>query len=138
MSFKKKIQIRFCVAAAYIIIGTVLTAVSLTGTDQSEAVSTFGAVFTVMGITKAVRYFRLMKNSDAMRSREIMERDERNIMIVTKARSLAFSISITISAVAAIILYLFKMPRAAEFTAYVICACTLIYLICYYIIQKKY
>lgn len=137
MSFKKKMQIRLCISAIYILIGIILTVLSMRDASQSQTISTFGAVFAAIGIVKTIRYVRLMKNKDAMHSREIVETDERNVMIVTKARSIAFSISIILAGTATIILYLLNIPGAAEAIAYGICVCTLIYLVCYYIIRGK-
>lgn len=69
--------------------------------------------------------------------RKIIEQDERNILIVTKARSLALTISILLNTVVMPMLYILHQDFAARIIAYLICAVTIIYLICYGILAKK-
>lgn len=138
MKFKEKLKLRLCVAIVYILIGIALIAVSAAGIAQNETVSSFGAVFACMGIAKVVQYLRITKDESTIRSREIAETDERNIMIMTKARSLTFSIYIILSGIAMVVLYLLNLPFAAQIIAYAICAFALIYFICYHIISRRY
>lgn len=138
MEFKKKLKIRLSAAIGYIAIGIALAALSFTKVAENSMVSAFGAVFIICGLARVVQYIRITKDESTLRSREIAETDERNIMIMTKARSLTFSIYIMLSGFTMIVLYLLNIPFAAQIIAYSICAFTFIYFICYHIISRKY
>lgn len=138
MEFKKKLKLRLCLAIGYIILGAIMMILSFIGAAKNEMISTFGGMFAVVGIVRVVQYMRLIKDESAIHAREIAETDERNIMIMTKARSLTFSIYIMLSGAAIIVLYLLNKVFAAQIIALVICVFTLIYYICYHIIKRKY
>ena len=138
MEFKKKLKMRLYAAVGYIILGAVMMVLSFTGATKNEMISTFGGMFAVVGIARVVQYMRLSKDESAIRAREIAETDERNIMIMTKARSLTFSVYIMLSGAAIIVLYLLNKVFVAQIIAFVICALTIIYYICYHIIKRKY
>lgn len=138
MTFKKKLKLRLCAAVGYIIIGAALMILSFTGAAENDMISAFGAMFAVAGIARIVQYARITKDESAIRAREIAETDERNIMIMTKARSLTFSIYIMLAGITMILLYLLNKAFAAQIIAYAICAFVFIYFICYHIISRKY
>ena len=104
---------------------------------DSEMASTFGAVFLVMGIARVVQYKRLLNDPEEMRRREIVEKDERNVMLWTKARSLAFVIYIIALGIAVIVLQLMEMTQAANIVSWCLMGFVVIYWICYFIIVKK-
>ena len=138
MTFKKKLKARIYTAAAYVLIGLTLIILGFTGIADNDIFSSFGTVLTVIGIGKLVRYRRIMKDETTLHAREVAETDERNIMLMTKARSLTFSIYIMLSGIAVVVLYILNLPFAARIIAYSICVLTLTYWICYYIISRKY
>ncbi len=138
MEFRKKLKVRLYTAIAYIIIGAVFIGLSFTRLGSNEMISSFGAVFAVMGIARIIQYMRITKDEESIHQREIAETDERNVMIWTKARSLAFSIYILAAALAVVVLYLMNMNFAGKIVAYNLFGFVAIYWICYFIISRKY
>ncbi|MDY3972403.1 MAG: DUF2178 domain-containing protein [Clostridia bacterium] len=138
MEFRKKLKVRLYTAIAYIIIGAVFIGISFTRLGANEMISSFGAVFAVMGIARIVQYLRITKDEESIHQREIAETDERNVMIWTKARSLAFSIYILAAALAVVVLYLMNMNFAGKIVAYNLFGFVAVYWICYFIISRKY
>ena len=65
-----------------------------------------------------VKNIRIFKSTENFIEKEIAEKDERNIMIWTKARSLTFSVYAVIAGIAIIVLYTVNMEYAAQVIAY--------------------
>ena len=135
MDYKKKLKTRLNTAIIMISVGIIFTVSSIFA--DSEMASTFGAVFLVMGIARVVQYKRLLNDPEEMRRREIVETDERNVMLWTKARSLAFVIYIIAMGIAVIVLQLMEMTQAANIVSWCLMGFVVIYWICYFIIVKK-
>ena len=135
MDYKKKLKTRLNTAIIMIGVGIIFTVSSIFA--DSEMASTFGAVFLVMGIARVVQYKRLLNDPEEMRRREIVEKDERNVMLWTKARSLAFVIYIIALGIAVIVLQLMEMTQAANIVSWCLMGFVVIYWICYFIIVKK-
>lgn len=135
MDYKKKLKTRLNTAIIMIGVGIIFTVSSIFA--DSEMASTFGAVFLVMGIARVVQYKRLLNDPEEMRRREIIETDERNVMLWTKARSLAFVIYIISLGIAVIVLQLMEMSQAANIVSLCMMGFMVIYWICYFIIVKK-
>ena len=135
MDYKKKLKTRLNTAIIMISVGIIFTVSSIFA--DSEMASTFGAVFLVMGIARVVQYKRLLNDPEEMRRREIVEKDERNVMLWTKARSLAFVIYIIALGIAVIVLQLMEMSQAANIVSWCMMGFIVIYWICYFIIVKK-
>lgn len=135
MDYKKKLKTRLNTAIIMIGVGIIFTVSSIFA--DSEMASTFGAVFLVMGIARVVQYKRLLNDPEEMRRREIVEHDERNVMLWTKARSLAFVIYIIALGIAVIVLQLMEMSHAANIVSLCMMGFIVIYWICYFIIVKK-
>ena len=135
MDYKKKLKARLNTAIIMISVGIIFTVSSIFA--DSEMASTFGAVFLVMGIARVVQYKRLLNDPEEMRRREIVEKDERNVMLWTKARSLAFVIYIIALGIAVIVLQLMEMSQAANIVSLCMMGFIVIYWICYFIIVKK-
>ena len=135
MDYKKKLKTRLNTAIIMISVGIIFTVSSIFA--DSEMASTFGAVFLVMGIARVVQYKRLLNDPEEMRRREIIETDERNVMLWTKARSLAFVVYIIALGIAVIVLQLMEMSQAANIVSLCMMGFIVIYWICYFIIIKK-
>ena len=135
MDYRKKLKTRLNTAIIMIGVGIIFTVSSIFA--DSEMASTFGAVFLVMGIARVVQYKRLLNDPEEMRRREIVEKDERNVMLWTKARSLAFVIYIIALGIAVIVLQLMEMSQAANIVSLCMMGFIVIYWICYFIIVKK-
>ncbi|MBP3284301.1 MAG: DUF2178 domain-containing protein [Clostridia bacterium] len=136
MEFLKKLKVRFYTAIVFIVLGLVLIAVGLM--NATEMASSFGLMFVVIGIARIIQYKRITKDEESLHQREVAENDERNVMVWTKARSLAFSIYIMITCCAIVVLYLMNMTSIAQIVAYNLFSFILIYWVCYFIISRKY
>ena len=138
MEFKNKMKMRIVTMAAYVIIGAVMCVTGYTGIVKNDYVITLGAALAVCGFVKIIQLALFMRNPEKMREREIAEKDERNIMIWEKSRSLAFTVYIMAAAIAVIVLFLFNLEFAGQIVAYSVCGFLVIYLICCAIIRRKY
>lgn len=138
MDYKKKMIVRLIFAICYTVFGAGLIIVNLTGLAANEMISSFGAVFTICGIVRLIQYFRITKNKDRMEQREIEEEDERNVMLWTNARSMAFSIYSILAGCAILVLFMMNMEFAGQIIAYTLCALVFIYWICYMVLRRKY
>ena len=134
MEYNKKLKIRQNVAVGLIIAGI---AFDLLGIFANwEMASGFGTVFLVTGIARIVQYRRLAKDPEALHQREITETDERNIMLWTKARSLAFTVYVIVMALTVIVMNLFNIP-GGNIVSLCMMGFIIIYWICYFITVKK-
>lgn len=138
MDFQKKVKLRLFLAIFYLLLGAAFIAVHWKGASQNDAFSYFGLIFAVCGITRIRRYYSMRKHPERMKRAEIAENDERNIMIWTKARSLAFAVYVGLAGTAVILLHLLNRTSEAVIVAYTVCAFVLIYWICYQVIRRKY
>ena len=135
MKFKNKLKMRLGIAIVYVIIGVLLVVLTSIGTIKNEAMLVFGTAFGTCGLVMIVKNIRIFKSTENFIEKEIAEKDERNIMIWTKARSLTFSVY---AGIAIIVLYAVNMEYAAQVIAYNLCGVLVIYWICYFIIRNKY
>lgn len=135
MEFKNKLKIRALVSAVIGILGTVLMCIGLT--NANESASSFGLTFAVIGIARILQYKRITKDEETLHKRQVAETDERNVMLWTRARSLAFSVYIIVCAVAIIVLNVLDLSVYADILAYNLIAFVVIYWIIYFIISRK-
>lgn len=136
MDYKKKLKIRLY---AYAVIGVIgLALVVLGNIWRNDMVISFGTMYLVIAAARLVQYRRITKNADTLHAREIAETDERNVLLWTKARSLAFSVYILLASIAIVILYALGTETEARVLAYSLFAFVFIYWICYFIIRRKY
>lgn len=138
MDYRKKMIVRLIFAIGYITFGAELIIINLAGLATNEMLSYFGSAFIVCGITRLIQYFKITRNKDTMEQREIAEKDERNIMLWTQARSWAFGIYTILSGGAILVLYMLNMEFAGQIIAYALCSLVLIYWVCYMILRRKY
>ncbi len=138
MDYRKKLKKRLCYAIGYIVIGAALVLLRFTGKLDNEIISYFGAAFGICGIARIIQYVRILSNEDKMKQREIAEKDERNVMIWTRARSLTFGIYIMLAGIATVVLYITEQYFAGQIIAYTVCGLCAIYWICYMIMSRKY
>ena len=138
MEFKNKMKMRMATMIIYVIIGAVLCVIGYTGIVENDYAISWGTALVVCGLVKIIQYILLMRNPEKMEQRAIAEKDERNIMIWEKSRSLAFTVYVMASAIAVIVLYLLNFEFAGQIVAYTVCGFLVIYLICCAIIRRKY
>ena len=137
MEFKKKLKIRLWVAISYIALGIAMATVAIVSKTENQFISSFGLALAVMGIARIRNYFLITKNEDTLRKREITETDERNVSIVNKARSAAFTVYILLAGVFVIVMGLLDKIEISVWVSYSVALLVFVYWICYIIYQKK-
>lgn len=135
MDYDKLIKTRVRIYIAIMAAGVGFILLSLLG--GPDIASSLGAVFLVTGIAKYVQYRRIARDSEKLHKQMVAEKDERNVMLWTKARSFAVSIYVVMMGVAIIILYLMDMTQPAEVISWCLLEYVIIYWVCYAIIKRK-
>lgn len=138
MDFNRKMKIRKYAALVIMLLGAGLIAANLTGITGNDILSSLGLMFLVIGAARLVQYKRITADSESLNARRIAETDERNVMLWTKARSLAVSVYSLVTALAVVVLYVFNMQTAAQIVSYCLLSFVVIYWVCYFIISRKY
>ena len=136
MDFKKRMKIRLWTNIIYIILGVAMIAVGLITKTDNEFVSSFGLTLTVVGLALIKK--NIITSEEKLKRREIAENDERNIAIVHKARSWAFSFYVILGCLAVIVLSLLSLQDIASWIGVGVFSLIAIYWICYFIVRRKY
>ncbi len=137
MEFTKKLKTRLYVTIIYIALGIIMIASTFVTKTNNSFISSFGLALTVLGIVRIKKHFLITKNEETIRKQQITETDERNVSIMHKARSSAFSLYTLISGIIVIILSFFNIHNVAKYIAYSVLLLVSLYWICYIIYQKK-
>ena len=138
MDFRKKLKTRLYLAITFMVLGLIMVVVSNLVKSANPFFNYWGLCLVVIGVARLRGYFRITKNDENIRRREITETDERNVAIMTKARSLTFTVYVLAAAVAIIVLQVLKMTQIAIYLSFSVIALIVIYWICYLIIRKRY
>ncbi len=137
MDFKKKIKVRLLVGIIYIVLGIAMAIVAVVSKTENQFISAFGFALTVIGIVRIRNYFLITKNDETLKKQEIIETDERNVSIVNKARSAAFTVYILLAGLFVIAMGLLDKMEISVWVSYSVALLVFIYWICYLIYQKK-
>ncbi len=137
MSFKKKLQTRLYVAFICIVLGAVMIAIPFFIRTADDYLSSFGFALVVVGLARVRKYRMITKTEETVRKQEITETDERNLEIINRARSAAFSIYLLMLAAGVIALSLFGLHEVARWISFAVFLLVLIYWICYLVYRKK-
>ena len=138
MEFKKKMQQRRIIGISYILLGLALTIADMLKGFENNYFTSFGIALIFMGILRLLQYRKITQDDKSMRKREVAESDERTRMIAERARSWAFSISITGAGIVVIVLSLLGHHEEALPFAWYVCGMVVLYWISFVIIRKKY
>ena len=138
MEFKKKMQQRRIIGISYILLGLVLIIADMLKGFENNYFTSFGIALIFMGILRLLQYRKITQDDKSMRKREVTESDERTRMIAERARSWAFSISITGAGIVVIVLGLLGHHEEALPFAWYVCGMVVLYWISFVIIRKKY
>ena len=138
MDFKKKMKQRLIVAVSYMVIGAVLVFTDAVTGFENVFFFSFGIALTVMGVLRLFQYRKITRNAQTMRKQELAESDERTRMMSEKARSWAFTLSITGAGVWVIVQNLLGHHEEALPYAWFVCGMVVLYWISFVIIRKKY
>lgn len=137
MNYKHKLKLRLYIAVIYAMLGIVMIAGAFTVKTDNGFISAFGLAITVIGIARIRNYFIITASDAAVEKQQIAETDERNLLIMNKARSAAFYIYVLLSAAAVIILSFLNMCDTAKWIAYSVSLLILIYWAAYWVYRKK-
>jgi len=137
MDYKKKLKSRLNIAIIYVVFGVVMIASTFITKTDNSFISSFGFAMVIMGMIRIRNYHIITKDETTIRKQQIIETDERNISIIHKAKSAAFSVYVFILGIVVILLSFFSLHEAAKRVAYSVCLLIVIYWICYFIYQKK-
>lgn len=138
MEYKKKLKQRLYLGISYILFGLVVVIADVLKGFENTFFFSFGVAMLVMGILRILRYRKITTDEKNMRHQELMETDERNLMMAERARSWAFSFSVFAAGVLVIVLNLLGYQEEALPFAWFVCGMTLLYWICRNIMRKKY
>lgn len=135
MEFAKRMKIRLYTAIVFLAVGIGLI---LFGNLQGvEMATSFGAMLLVLGVARIVQYRRIHRSSETFEARQVKEEDERNVMLWTKARALAFVVYIIAAALGVMVFYLLEMGIVAQTLSLSLFGLVVIYWVCYFIIRKQ-
>ena len=137
MDYKKKLKTRLYLAFAYIFLGILMILSAFAVKIDHDFLSSFGLAMILLGLVRIRNYRLITKNEDTIRKQQIIETDERNISIIHKAKSAAFSIYILVLGVTVIGLSLLRLHEAAKWLSYSVCFLLVLYWSCYWVYQKK-
>lgn len=137
MDFEKKLKSRLNIGIGYIVAGIILIILYITKVIENEYLETFGILLVVMGILRIIQYKKITKNDETIKSREIAETDERNISIMYKAKSAAFSIYAIIACLSVVVFEVMEKPGYAKVSAISVYALIAIYWVSYVIYNKR-
>ena len=137
MDYKKKLKSRLYIAITYIVLGVIFIASTFITKTENDFISSFGFAMIIVGLVRIRNYCMITKDEDTIRKQQIIETDERNILIIHKAKSAAFAVYVFVLGVAVIALSFMGMHGVAKWVAYSVCLLVVIYWICYFIYQKK-
>lgn len=136
MKFEQRLKIRFWVAVSYIVLGMVMIPL-FWWVFPHEMLSTMGFAIMVVGVARLRNHFRITKNKETLRKREIAETDERNITIMDKSRSITFLLSILLFCVGILVFHLLGKSLVADVLSGCVCLMLVIYWVTYCIVSKK-
>lgn len=138
MGFQKKMKMRHAVAVSYLVLGFSLVLADLLLDLENYFFFSFGIALLAMGCLRLHRNRKITASEETMRKQELAENDERIRMITERARSWAFTLSITASGILVIVLNLLGFRDQALPFAWYVCGMVILYWICWLILSKKY
>ena len=138
MEFSKKMKQRKIIALSYMVLGLVLILTDPARGADNSFYTAFGIALALMGILRIFQYRKITRNKQTMRKQEVAESDERTRMIAERARSWAFSLSVTGSGIVVIVLNLLGRHEEALPFAWYVCGMVVLYWVSFFMIRKKY
>ena len=138
MDYKKKFRKRIYLMAAYVVIGVLIVLSGFMNICRSDVFITIGFALAFSGAFNMIRLLKIYKDEEKLKALGIKETDERNIMIAEKSRSWALAIYIVLCSVAMYFMYATGRDDVGYILAMNVCGLLVIYLICYFIVKRKY
>lgn len=97
----------------------------------------FSSGIIFIGIITLIKYTRVMKNEKISKALENANNDERLKVINNESMAISFRISVIVEAVISMICAIYNKMEIAEYLGFAICFQIVIYLLTYFIINKK-
>ena len=138
MEFKKKLKQRLYVNLGWAVFGLFLIVFWFIQQPENTYPLSLGIAFVIMGILRTHQYRKDTKDEKTIRQKELVETDERNRMMLERAKSWAFSFSVFFAGDMVIILSLIGKHEVAQIFAWFLCGMIVLYWVCWNIIRKKY
>ena len=138
MEFKKKLKQRLYVNLGWAVFGLFLIVFWFIRQPENTYPLSLGIAFVIMGILRTHQYRKDTRDEKTIRQKELAETDERNRMMLERAKSWAFSFSTFIAGDMVIILSLMGKHEIAQIFAWFLCGMIVLYWLCWNIIRKKY
>ncbi|MBP3634721.1 MAG: hypothetical protein J6J43_09140 [Oscillospiraceae bacterium] len=137
MEYKEKLKKRLYIAIAYLVLGAAMIAGAAVTKNVGDFMSSLGLMLIVVAAVRIRNYFIITKNEQTMRKYEIAETDERNLAIISRARSAAFSAFVLLSGAAVLVLSLLEQHEAARWISYSLLLLVVLYWVAYWVIRKR-
>lgn len=129
-------------SVSFVIIGLIIGAVFAAWGDDGYSgglLCGIASSLTVIGIVRLIRLHRLEKDPEKAADYEAAGKDERVIYIANKARAVTFAVSIYVQlAVGLVAQFGFGQKLLCSVLCYMVCFQCLLFVILYWIYQKKY
>ena len=139
MDYRKNLKKRLYIAIAYMVTGCILTAIAFLTQTNNHFIPAFGIGLMVNSVLRLLQYRRITKDETTVKQQQVAEQDERNRMLMERAKSWAFGFYIILTGNVLIILALLGIQDTlVQFISYSICLLALLYWICYHILKQKY
>ena len=121
-----------------IVVGIIGISLFITGiVRDGTAIVSFGAALAAVSILKVIQYAVILNNPEKRKKLEINQNEERYVMIAHKSGYLTLMLTLIAEAAAAITLMIIG-NSLYEFVCTIMAAQSIIYLITYYILSRKY
>lgn len=121
-----------------IVVGIIGISLFITGiVRDGTAIVSFGAALAAVSILKVIQYAIILSNPEKRKKLEINQNEERYVMIAHKSGYLTLMLTLIAEAAAAITLMIIG-NSLYEFVCTIMAAQSIIYLITYYILSRKY
>jgi len=139
MEFKKKLKTRLYTAIVYMVMGVVLTVVSYVTKTDNFFIPAFGIGLLLNSVLRLIQYRQITKDEQSVKKQQIAEADERNRMLLERAKSWAFYLYILLTGTVLIILAVLGIQDTlVQMISYSICLLVILFWICYHILKRKY
>lgn len=120
------------------IAGITLNVVSILQGVGSSTITSFASGLTAISIVKLIQFYRISKDPQLLKKYEIQQKEERFISIAEKSGRYTFLLTVLVEFGAIFVLILINQNTIASFVTAIAGAQTLVYLIIYYYLCKKY
>lgn len=132
-----KTKIAYCIILA--LAGAALLAVSIFYHDPNGGtLAGIAGGLLVVSLLKIVQFVRVMKNDALLKKFELNQQEERFIMLAEKSGRYTLMLSLSAALAAAIVLAVLDFGRTALLLCCIAAAQTLLYLIIFYALSKRY